>query len=154
LRTEKFSRYTDKVYGEMCRELPLFEVLNETRHDLTRLTEVDMLVGDEPVIVATIHKTKGLEFERVIIPRCENGIYPRNDATPKERAEQARTLYVALTRTQRQLILLYSSLPSQFLTPVLENFIRRRDVYRKRFGLFSYFTRTSDWLVRYRKEKR
>jgi len=151
LRSEKFSRYTDSAYAGLCHELPFLDVLDKTKHELYRLAEVDLLVGDEPVVVATLHKAKGLEFERVILPCCEEGVYPRRGATPDERAEQARMLYVGLTRPKRQLLLLHSRTPSPFLVPVLDSFSRKRDVYRNAFGIFSYFGCTSDWLVRYRK---
>lgn len=52
------------------------------------------------LIVSTIHRSKGLEFDRVIIVEPEE----RDDDDLDEIAEETRVLYVALTRPKRELL--------------------------------------------------
>lgn len=59
----------------------------------------------EKLFIATVHKAKGLEFDNVIVYGAVDGTYPsflsRTDA---DRLEDARKLYVALTRARKRLI--------------------------------------------------
>ena len=65
------------------------------------------------ITIATIHKAKGLEFDNVYIPnRVEDNfpfIYTQSKPTPPEQntatQEEARLLYVALTRAKKRLVL-------------------------------------------------
>lgn len=59
---------------------------------------------DARVVLITMHNTKGLEFERVIITGLEEGLFPRND-DPGELEEERRLFYVAVTRACNQLFL-------------------------------------------------
>jgi len=60
--------------------------------------------GRDAVDVATFHAAKGLEWATVHIAGAEDGYVPIVHArTPASRAEEARLLYVAMTRAQRQL---------------------------------------------------
>jgi UvrD-like helicase family protein len=52
------------------------------------------------LIVSTIHRAKGLEFERVIVAVPSEGL---SDEKPEDLAEETRILYVALTRPKRDL---------------------------------------------------
>lgn len=78
----------------------------------------DLAQGEEvigKILLTTYHSAKGREFDTVILPGLLNGIIPRNvpergawrPATPKELAEQQRTFYVALTRAENTLHLIY-----------------------------------------------
>ncbi|KUN55475.1 hypothetical protein AQJ46_49465 [Streptomyces canus] len=78
----------------------------------------DLAQGEEvigKVLLTTYHSAKGREFDTVILPGLLNGIIPRNvpergrwrPATAKELAEQQRTFYVALTRAESTLHLIY-----------------------------------------------
>lgn len=93
-RIEKFLRYTDSVYaGE---ERTFSEVLEEDWNQLKRLKEADLLVGDERIVISTVHKAKGRQFDAVVIPGIEN--FNRDD-------EARRLLYVAMSRAKRHLLL-------------------------------------------------
>lgn len=83
---------------------------------LARLEELRGIVRDgtaDPgsnLILSTIHSSKGLEYDRVILMDVADGILPRvlpgPDATPEERAaleEERRLFYVGMTRAKRQL---------------------------------------------------
>ncbi|MCL4871054.1 MAG: ATP-dependent helicase [Anaerolineae bacterium] len=57
----------------------------------------------EAVSLATIHKSKGLEWPLVFVPQVNEAIYPFNGAAASNEEEERRLLYVALTRTKRDL---------------------------------------------------
>jgi DNA helicase-2/ATP-dependent DNA helicase PcrA len=75
------------------------------------------------VTICTMHSSKGLEYERVIIIDANEGVTPYNKAVTKEDIEEERRLfYVAMTRAKEQLIICsvrqrYNKplLPSRFL---------------------------------------
>lgn len=59
---------------------------------------------DARVVLITMHNTKGLEFERVIITGLEEGLFPRKD-DPRELEEERRLFYVAITRAHQEVTL-------------------------------------------------
>ena len=80
------------------------------------------------VVLITMHNTKGLEFDRVIITGLEEGLFPR-DGDPEDLEEERRLFYVAITRARNELTLtscryrrLHGKrsdfLPSRFLTEI------------------------------------
>lgn len=99
--------------------------------------ELDSLRGQEDdqtarVILITMHNTKGLEFDRVIIAGMDDGLFPRDDGEDFE--EERRLLYVAVTRARDELTLtscrqrvvrgrLTELVPSRFLSEIPENLI-------------------------------
>jgi len=123
-RADKFSRFTDHRYGDLFQRHPFLTALATIQRQLQRLSEVDILLGDEKVVVSTIHKAKGLEFETVLIPRCVDNVFPNAmfAQTDEQIRESARLLYVAMTRSRRNLILIYSQNLSPFLWNVAEVF--------------------------------
>ena len=66
---------------------------------------------DDNIFIATVHKAKGLEFENVIVMEVNEGVYPFF-ASQSEAAkmEDARKLYVALSRAKKTLALFYSQI--------------------------------------------
>jgi superfamily I DNA/RNA helicase len=94
---------------------------------LSRDTEIETSSGHLPaeaVSLLTMHAVKGLEFEIVFIPGCEEGIIP---IRPEEEEEERRLFYVAISRAKEELFLLGSEKrrrsgeliktePSRFLT--------------------------------------
>lgn len=67
--------------------------------------------GDRPdtVTLTTLHSSKGLEFEVVIMPGLEEGRLPRYSAETEEAlAEARRVFYVGMTRAKNSIYLLYS----------------------------------------------
>lgn len=71
--------------------------------------ELDRTLADQAedspdaVTLITLHNTKGLEFNRVIITGLENGIFPREDKTGDELEEERRLFYVGITRARNEL---------------------------------------------------
>ena len=78
------------------------------------------------VRLMTAHGAKGLEFDTVILPDCNEGTYPHGRLQGEaEMEEERRVFYVAMTRAKENLELLYltgeeerSRPPSRFLRPL------------------------------------
>lgn len=92
-------------------EPSLYEQLSNHIMDLNTFKEADVCdssIVTEKIFVATVHKAKGLEFENVIVYGCVDDVYPffssKND--PYARKEDARKLYVAISRAKKRLCLL------------------------------------------------
>ncbi|HVO39255.1 MAG TPA: UvrD-helicase domain-containing protein [Spirochaetia bacterium] len=70
----------------------------------------DPSTGDPTARVSliTLHNTKGLEFDRVIITGMEEGIFPHESSSwgaPEEMEEERRLFYVGITRARERLVL-------------------------------------------------
>ena len=65
----------------------------------------------------TIHLAKGLEFDRVFVIGCSEGLLPhaRSLKDETELEEERRLMYVAMTRAKKELALSFYDLPSRFL---------------------------------------
>ena len=61
------------------------------------------------VNLITLHNTKGLEFRRVIISACEEGIFPRAEKQGEELEEERRLFYVGATRAMDELYFTWAS---------------------------------------------
>jgi DNA helicase-2/ATP-dependent DNA helicase PcrA len=61
--------------------------------------------GADRVTLITLHNTKGLEFDRVVITGLEEGIFPHESGRhdPDEVEEERRLFYVGVTRARRRL---------------------------------------------------
>jgi len=79
--------------------------------ELSKSKESDMIVkGELDDVISTIHKAKGLEWNNVIIPSCLNNVFPHfYSRTSSSKLEDARLLYVAMTRAKCKLALLIPS---------------------------------------------
>ena len=65
------------------------------------------------LVLASIAQVKGLEFEHVVVPYLERGVFPAPQTHP---GEEQNTLYVAMTRARRQLTLLaHRTRPGSFV---------------------------------------
>lgn len=82
-------------YEDFLRTVPL------------RTGEDDYIPHYEAVSLMTIHSAKGLEFDTVFIPGCEEGMIPFNlfGADMSDLAEEERIFYVALTRAKKSVYL-------------------------------------------------
>ena len=67
------------------------------------------------VTLATIHQTKGLEFDVVYLAGAEEGLIPHRRAmhTADDVEEERRLMYVAMTRARRRLIISWTRFRSQ-----------------------------------------
>ncbi|MCM1540359.1 MAG: ATP-dependent helicase [Blautia sp.] len=90
--------------------------------------QADDSSSKEAVWLMTVHGSKGLEFDHVLIPDCNERVFPHGKMPDGEACEEERRIfYVAMTRAAKSLELLYlndntgSRLPSRFLNPLLKD---------------------------------
>ena len=107
------SRFLDSDVINQAEEPSLKEQLENHIMEISTFKEADICGSsslDEKVFVSTIHKAKGLEFDNVIVFDVVDGRIPNfynlNDASAME--EDARKLYVALSRVRQRLFVYYS----------------------------------------------
>lgn len=84
--------------------------------------------NEEGLQLMTMHASKGLEFQTVIVPECNEGKIPSDKSkTQAEIEEERRMFYVAMTRAKHKLCLVYhdkktgKDAPSRFLNPLLSS---------------------------------
>ena len=91
--------------------------------NLDRALELQTEEADgDAVTLITLHNTKGLEYNRVIITGLEQGVFPREDKVGADLEEERRLFYVGITRARDELYvtstgsrILYGSL--RMMTP-------------------------------------
>jgi len=93
---------------ESAREFETFEewfsYMEEYRRELERQKELREKRNIDGVMLATMHSSKGLEYEVVILPEVNEGITPYKKAVSKEELEEERRMYyVAMTRAKQYL---------------------------------------------------
>lgn len=59
--------------------------------------------ANDAVTLITLHNTKGLEYNRVIITGLEEGVFPRGDKAGADLEEERRLFYVGITRARNEL---------------------------------------------------
>ena len=112
--------------------------------DLCTSKEADMCGTSllERYIISTVHKAKGLEFDTVIVYHAIDGCYPgAHSWTEKQIQEDARRLFVALSRSRKHLCVIYDDhfgRSTHNLSPFLE----------KVKGHFTLYRRTADGKIR------
>ncbi len=87
----------------------LVEFLETIELDASRTVDPDTdeaAKAEIPLVtLITMHNTKGLEFDRVIVTGLEDGLFPRAEGTEDDIEEERRVLYVAITRARNELFL-------------------------------------------------
>ena len=78
--------------------------------------------AEDSVTLITLHNTKGLEYNNVIITGLEQGVFPRENKVGADLEEERRLFYVGITRARNELYVtstaqrvLYGH--TQFMTP-------------------------------------
>lgn len=115
IKSKLCSWLDDNGYHDHIHQL--FNEFDPKTQELITLKESDLINPDkDKLIVSTIHRAKGLEFETVIIPQVTNQHFPGflpNDASESQRLahneEKQRLLYVAMSRPVNKLIMSYHS---------------------------------------------
>lgn len=103
--------------------------LEDMELDRSRLGNVEN--DDRGVTLITMHNTKGLEFDRVIITGMDEGLFPSDRGGDVDLEEERRIFYVSITRAKRELHFTtcrtrtiwgrtQQFLPSQFLSEIPE----------------------------------
>ncbi len=75
--------------------------------ELDREQTQQAVKDDNYVTLITMHNTKGLEFDRVIITGLEEGVFPRGEEDREALEEERRIFYVSITRAREELYLTY-----------------------------------------------
>lgn len=89
----------------LCSLEDLSKFLDAINLDRTLDRKNDEEAGDNFVTLITLHNTKGLEYNRVIITGLEDGIFPRNDKQGADLEEERRLFYVGITRAKDELFI-------------------------------------------------
>lgn len=96
---------------ELMNAASLYTATAEGLSEFLEIIELDRAreendAVDAQVTLITMHNTKGLEFDRVIVTGLEEGLFPRGgDESPDEIEEERRLFYVAVTRAKEELYL-------------------------------------------------
>ncbi len=108
--------------------------------DVSLQTDIDHWNdSDNRVTMMTIHSSKGLEFPVVFIAGMDEGLFPLFNSIDdkKELEEERRLFYVALTRAEEKVYILYATnrrrmgvemvngLPSRFINEIPENSLEK-----------------------------
>ncbi len=96
--------------------LPKPEGIEKLLEEAALMTDQDSLEKNENAVkLMTVHASKGLEFDYVIITGLEQDLFPHQGMgteakTPEEMEEERRLFYVALTRARKKLFLTYAEM--------------------------------------------
>ncbi len=122
-------------YGSGREGLALF--LEHIELDRSQIAGEDEESG-ERVTLITMHNTKGLEFDRVIVTGLDDELFPgRREELEDDLEEERRLFYVSITRARRELYLtscrtrlvwgrVTAMHPSQFLSEIPEELLSIR----------------------------
>lgn len=102
-------------------------------------SEEDPFLNADKVTLITLHNTKGLEYDRVIITGLEEGLFPYISESDDEEItieEERRLFYVGITRARKKLYLTYcknrlvfgeyiNKYPSRFISEIPKNCIEQ-----------------------------
>jgi DNA helicase-2/ATP-dependent DNA helicase PcrA len=125
---EKLTKHLDH-YTNLDSQLTLREKIDRYLPEYILYKESDLYLGHEQIVVSTVYKAKGLEFDNVVIADATDEMYPRlwalkkdlqNAETQEKRKniqtqitkktlEDARAFYVAMTRSKKKL---YITIPT------------------------------------------
>ena len=114
--------------------------LSRFLEDVSLQTDIDHWNdSDNRVTMMTVHSSKGLEFPVVFIAGMDDGLFPlsRSIEDKKELEEERRLFYVALTRAEERVYILYATnrrrmgaetvngLPSRFINEIPEDSLEK-----------------------------
>ena len=114
--------------------------LSDFLEEVSLLSDIDHWNdSDNRVPLMTVHSSKGLEFPVVFISGLDDGLFPlyQSIEDKKELEEERRLFYVALTRAQERVFLLYATnrrrmggenivgMPSRFIGEIPPEFLDR-----------------------------
>ena len=114
-----------KQYAEQLKQ---GAVQRKNHKDGGNMAETSAMRHNARIHLMTVHASKGLEFDKVYIPDCNERVFPHGSMPDKESCEEeCRIFYVAMTRAKKNLELLYLAgtkerprVISRFLNPLLK----------------------------------
>jgi DNA helicase II / ATP-dependent DNA helicase PcrA len=120
---------------ELIRSMQDFDTMAGFLEHISLVMDTDRDGDTDAVNIMTLHSAKGLEFETVILPGWEEGLFPHQrslDETGRAGLEEERRLaYVGITRAKKRAIIRFASnrrvhglwqagIPSRFLDELPE----------------------------------
>ena len=110
-------QYVERVQNKLLKHMRIHTdpallrtLLGKELHRYLLYREPDLILEDDRLIISTVHRAKGLEFDTVIVGSCHSNMYPsyqsQLDKSGKKEMEDARILFVALTRAKTKLIII------------------------------------------------
>ena len=110
IKVEEYMLLADEMQNRMGK----FKTIDELQIHIENFKEQTSLSiskqgnAKEGVQIMTYHASKGLEFDFVYLPDCNEGIIPyRKCITNEEIEEERRLFYVAMTRAKEKLSIFY-----------------------------------------------
>ena len=101
-RVQNLQELVNTAVPYKCTMDGLLQFLDAINLDRT-LDAENQAAGDDAVTLITLHNTKGLEYNRVIITGLEEGVFPRMEKQGAELEEERRLFYVGITRARDEL---------------------------------------------------
>jgi len=112
-----YEKKIDNV-DDLINNLSRFPTLQEFLEHISLVSDSDNIDESDVVNVMTIHASKGLEFDCVLLPGWEDGLFPNKRVTEesgnKGLEEERRLAYVAITRAKRNLFILSANVRFMF----------------------------------------
>lgn len=121
-QTSESMEILDWLTKEAMKQEDVRQWINAWGNDAVKREEGHERKGGK-IILMTVHASKGLEFDKVLIPHCNERIFPHGNIQESEVIEEERRLfYVAMTRAKEELEISYVAgtkdrpeVPSRFL---------------------------------------
>lgn len=101
-RVQNLQELVNSAVPYPCTMDGLLEFLDSINLDRTLAAESEA-AADNSVTLITLHNTKGLEYNKVIITGLEEGVFPRQDKSGADLEEERRLFYVGITRARDEL---------------------------------------------------
>ena len=100
------------ILNELHRRMGMFHTVSQLERHIEEysllLSKQHLDKTNEGITIMTYHASKGLEFEEVILPNCNEGYTPHRKCEGEKGMEEERRLfYVAMTRAKKQLHICY-----------------------------------------------
>lgn len=106
-RAEELVRITEE-FETFSKQFATVEDMNDYIEHYTELLQEPLEKG-EGIALMTMHASKGLEFDTVYLPDCNEGQTPSSQSVTEEEIEEERRMfYVAMTRAKHKLCLFTS----------------------------------------------
>lgn len=122
-RFDYILKLVDNVLIDKEKDKYFNQQVNNHLYELRTFNEADLFengIVKEHIHIMTIHKAKGLQFDNVIVCDVSEGTFPLYWS--KNQEEDARTLYVALSRAKKRLYITYITAPSIFMKSIHKRF--------------------------------
>ena len=109
-RWESFQALAELVQGLSGGSGKLSSDARTTLGEVNALARRNVDMGSDGVTLATLHRSKGLEWDVVFVVGMADGCVPSSFATtPAQLAEEERLLHVGITRARRELHLTWAA---------------------------------------------